>query len=971
MPHLQGLVSSIVSILSSIKKRPDAIQEAMKLMLDYSDVCRVYYFELQPSDEHGYLANHLFEVCAPGVEPQIDNHELQNVPMIPYFESWINAFSENKPYFGDVSTLPEPEQEVLASQGIKSILVLPVFSEAELAGFIGFDDTRRERNWTDENAELLSQAAAILGRMLAAHMVDITSQRQEQHFRMLVDMMPMASIQCATDRHIVSWNSTATSVFGYSEDEALGMNLEDMLVRNKFSNLFTGNQIEPADEPNGQQVDAETARLTAEAEPSSPPDVANDLGFTLVNICEARRKDGRIIPVRWRIRVVKNRLDQVTSYLILAEDISDELRQNQQLKESEELFRNLYERMTDGVVYQEENGKIIRANTAASTLLGLSMDQLLGRESFDPRWKAIREDGSDFPGDEHPAIVALRTGKVVQNVNMGVYNPQDASYRWLNINAIPEFHPDRDKPFRVFTLFRDVTESLLLNKQLTVQYEKFLAYAESLTIGVWLRNEKFELTFVNKALASLFAITQEEFFENDGEKYLDFVHPEDRHRVKNEHARHHRDKVDLELEWRLIRRDGEQRWVHVRLVYIETPGSEMPTSAGSMTDITELKVKMETLQAARKEAESLSKLRMGIIEAISHEFRTPVTSIMGFARLIQENGGDSDTVDYADMIVQSTNRLYETLESILNYSNMISQNLTVRPREMELEDSLRSILENYNIKCADKGLYFQSFVPKNTLVHTDESILNSIVEKLLDNAVKFTHEGGVRLNIRTIGTKLLIEVNDTGIGIPEDMNLAVFEPFRQGSEGDARLYEGSGMGLPVVVKQTELLGGKLHHENNEFGGCRFVVEIPLEQAPVALVPETESPVISEDDLKILYLEDNPVLQLMMKKSLPEFQFTMERSPQKVINKLEMELHHVYLLDINLNNPLTGIDVCQAIRQQPDGDKPFIVAVTAKSKDYLEEHIGPHGFNAYVAKPFNHRTLKRLIASAYSLPETDS
>ena len=116
------------------------------------------------------------------------------------------------------------------------------------------------------------------------------------------------------------------------------------------------------------------------------------------------------------------------------------------------------------------------------------------------------------------------------------------------------------------------------------------------------------------------------------------MHPEDRHRVKNEHARHHRDKVDLELEWRLIRRDGEQRWVHVRLVYIETPGSEMPTSAGSMTDITELKVKMETLQAARKEAESLSKLRMGIIEAISHEFRTPVTSIMGFARLIQENG---------------------------------------------------------------------------------------------------------------------------------------------------------------------------------------------------------------------------------------------------------------------------------------------------------------------------------------------
>ena len=154
----------------------------MKLMLDYSDVCRVYYFELQPSDEHGYLANHLFEVCAPGVEPQIDNHELQNVPMIPYFESWINAFSENKPYFGDVSTLPEPEQEVLASQGIKSILVLPSSLRPNSQDLSASTIRAENENWTDENAELLSQAAAILGRMLAAHMVDITSQRQEQHF---------------------------------------------------------------------------------------------------------------------------------------------------------------------------------------------------------------------------------------------------------------------------------------------------------------------------------------------------------------------------------------------------------------------------------------------------------------------------------------------------------------------------------------------------------------------------------------------------------------------------------------------------------------------------------------------------------------------------------------------------------------------------------------------------------------------
>ena len=99
-------------------------------------------------------------------------------------------------------------------------------------------------------------------------------------------------------------------------------------------------------------------------------------------------------------------------------------------------YRTLFETMTQGVVFQDADGHITDANPAAQRILGLSLDQMQGRTSRDPRWKAVREDGSDFPGDEHPAMVALQTGEPASGV-MGVFNPDDDAYRWISVDAVP------------------------------------------------------------------------------------------------------------------------------------------------------------------------------------------------------------------------------------------------------------------------------------------------------------------------------------------------------------------------------------------------------------------------------------------------------------------------------------------------------------------------------------------------------
>jgi PAS domain-containing protein len=111
------------------------------------------------------------------------------------------------------------------------------------------------------------------------------------------------------------------------------------------------------------------------------------------------------------------------------------MRIREALRENEEKFRILFETMVHGVVYQNAEGHIISANHAAEKILGLTLDQMLGRKSQDPRWRAIHEDGSNFPGDTHPAMVALRTGKKVRNVIMGVSRFGKNEYVWININA--------------------------------------------------------------------------------------------------------------------------------------------------------------------------------------------------------------------------------------------------------------------------------------------------------------------------------------------------------------------------------------------------------------------------------------------------------------------------------------------------------------------------------------------------------
>lgn len=137
-------------------------------------------------------------------------------------------------------------------------------------------------------------------------------------------------------------------------------------------------------------------------------------------------------------------------------DITLQKQAEEEIRRSEEHYRTLFETMAEGIVFLDKNGNIISANPSAERILGLSLDQLQGRTNTDPGWKCVREDGSPFPGEEHPSLVSLRTGEIRQDV-MGVFNPTEERYHWILVNAVPQFNQGESVPYQVFITFEDIT----------------------------------------------------------------------------------------------------------------------------------------------------------------------------------------------------------------------------------------------------------------------------------------------------------------------------------------------------------------------------------------------------------------------------------------------------------------------------------------------------------------------------------
>ncbi|MFZ4457131.1 MAG: hybrid sensor histidine kinase/response regulator [Bacteroidales bacterium] len=235
------------------------------------------------------------------------------------------------------------------------------------------------------------------------------------------------------------------------------------------------------------------------------------------------------------------------------------------------------------------------------------------------------------------------------------------------------------------------------------------------------------------------------------------------------------------------------------------------------------------LVVAKDKAEASNRMKSAFINNITHEIRTPLTSILGFSQILAETELDAeDRKEFYQEIHQSSNRLIKTVTDYLDISALVSGNQEVKISKFNLYSVIDSIILDYEHQARNKNitLKIDSEINPELDIESDSALVSKVIEAFVDNAIKFTKTGDVKIGFDISDSNVCLWVKDTGVGIEEDVQSKIFEPFMQESISNTRGYEGSGLGLSISKYISNLIGGKIWVESKKNSGSTFYFSIP-------------------------------------------------------------------------------------------------------------------------------------------------
>jgi PAS domain S-box-containing protein len=279
------------------------------------------------------------------------------------------------------------------------------------------------------------------------------------------------------------------------------------------------------------------------------------------------------------------------------------------------------------------------------------------------------------------------------------------------------------------------------------------------------------------------------------------------------------------------KKNGELYWEVVYISPIINPENNVVTNYVAIKeDITEKKKIIEELKTAKEKAEEMNNLKSSFLANMSHELRTPMMGILGNAELIGVSTEDIEIKDMATAIYASGRRLINTLNLILDLSRVEAGRENINFEKLEVIKTIKDVIEHFNPAAKQKGLKLEFVCYEDGIYsYLDDRIFRSVLNNLINNAIKFTYVGEVKVSLNTENDNVLITITDTGIGIPANSLGLIFEEFRQVSEGYGRNFEGTGLGLTITKKFVEKLGGKISVRSELNNGSEFTIIFPCEK----------------------------------------------------------------------------------------------------------------------------------------------
>lgn len=534
------------------------------------------------------------------------------------------------------------------------------------------------------------------------------------------------------------------------------------------------------------------------------------------------------------------------------------------------------------------------------------------------------------------------------------------------------------KPWRWIGVGSNVTTLRRSAAALAESEDRFRKLAERVRVIPWEADARTgQFTYVGPQAEEVLGFAQERWLEQDF--WPQHIHRQDRDTAVNFCIERSKVEDDYEFEYRMIAKDGSEVWLYDIVNVVREDGAAV-TLRGFLIDITERKAAEQERQAllvreqqARHDAERASRSKDEFLATVSHELRTPLTSILGWSQMLQNGLASTPELQQraAAAIERNARAQAQLIDDILDVARVVTGNLRVERRSIDIASLLSAAIESVRPSAESKGLAVDLHV-ENELppIHGDADRMQQVLGNLLGNAVKFTPKGRVGVTVRLKGSSIIIEVEDTGIGIAPELLPHVFDRFRQGDGTSRRLHGGLGLGLAIVHHLVAAHGGTIEaHSRGEGLGSVFTVKLPVssttaEPAADRTEPKFSAPPRLLAGSRILIVDDEADVRQLLTLFLSRCGANVHSasSSAEAWNILEEQPIDLLLSDIGM--PVEdGYSLMRRIRQSGrEFARVPSIALTAYARPSDRELAFGAGFLEHQSKPVAMDLLAQTIAT---------
>lgn len=547
----------------------------------------------------------------------------------------------------------------------------------------------------------------------------------------------------------------------------------------------------------------------------------------------------------------------------------------------------------------------------------------------------------------------------------------DGEIRWIQEISFPLFDTNRE-----CIGYGGVAKDITGDKQHLAKLEEasrfFRFFAEKTHTVFWVKDTKLnKQLYISPAFEKIWGRSVESLYQHP-ESWADSLVPEDRIRSPFIELEEQNEK-----RYRIARPDGDIRWIKDISFPIQDETNNLIGYAGIAEDITKYVLHDHELQEAKERAEMANQAKANFLAMMSHELRTPLNAVLGMAQVLRMKGLPKELDECVTVIAQAGNSLLSLVNDILDFAKLEVGKLTFSKDPLDLSLLTSQVICSLNHQAKEKGLElsvdYQDGTP--SLVFGDAKRIRQILINLIGNAVKFTEQGSVKLQVSclqrlTYEAIFCFRVTDTGIGISQDKLEFIFEKFSQIDSSYHRRHKGTGLGLSITKELVEKMNGTVDVKSELGKGSEFsfILKLPLQRSSL------EKPLDLKDlakwsgnieqlekhylEMKILLVEDNSINQIIAKIMLEEVGCSVDiiDNGKTVLERInELEQYDVIFMDIGLPD-MSGFDVVTELRKKQELDAIPIIAMTAHILDRDKQLCFAVGMNGIIVKPIEHEEL---------------